>query len=47
MKRFEKNLLAVVLMVLLPLGAWALPFVPTLDPTATTNYWYYLKVDGD
>ena len=47
MKRFEKNLLAVVLMVLLPLGAWALPFVPTLDPNATTNYWYYLKVDGD
>lgn len=47
MKHFDKlKLLAAMVLTLLPLTALALPFVPTLDPASSTNYWYYLKTNG-
>ena len=36
-------LLAVLLLTLLPLGALALPFVPTTDPSSSSTYWYQLR----
>ena len=38
--------LAMVLLALLPLRAVALPFVPTTDPTLSTNFWYFIETDG-
>ena len=47
MKHFDNlKLLTAVAMTLLPLAARALPFVPTTDPTLSTNNWYFLETDG-
>ncbi len=41
MRHFNKN--ALLMTVLLPLMAQALPFVPTTDPAASTTKWYQIK----
>ncbi len=38
--------LLMIATLLLPMLAQALPFVPTNDPTLSTNYWYFLKTEG-
>ena len=46
MKHLDNLKLLALLMTVLPLGVWALPFVPTTDPMLSTNYWYFLKTEG-
>ena len=46
MKHLDNLKLLALLMTVLPLGVWALPFVPTTDPLLSTNYWYFLKTEG-
>ena len=42
MKQNPKIFVA-LLAILLPLASWALPFVPTTDPSSSEPYWYQLR----
>ena len=41
-----KKIYLISVMLLMTLGAQALPFVPTTDPQAATTKWYFLKTNG-
>ncbi len=41
-----KKLLLILSLLLPVVIAQALPFVPTTDPTLSSNYWYFLKTEG-